>query len=145
MIIEENESSNEQIESKIDKFLEAYVCKHHQSKSFDNQHGCIDCYNTGLVLDSLESQLLYEALKEMRLLRHHLRVARMSGNDLAIAYTNAVKVGINYQNELRAILNNKVDDRAERAIDCISHHICCVGSNNTGSLKRAIRILKGEE
>jgi len=51
-----------------------------------------------------------------------------------------------YINELEQIYqkNVELEKRMNKAVDLIEHHITAIGTNNYGSLKRAIRVLKGE-
>ncbi len=56
----------------IDKYLDGYKCEHHTVPNMENPHGCTDCYNTGLILDSEESGLIFESYKEIHKLESQL-------------------------------------------------------------------------
>ena len=54
-----------EVEDGIYKYLENSKCKYHTYPSMDNPHGCTDCYNAGIILDSEEVWLLFYAHKEI--------------------------------------------------------------------------------
>lgn len=53
----------------LNEELKKYECEHHVSPSLNEPHGCTDCQNLGLILDSKEAALLYESYKAIIKLR----------------------------------------------------------------------------
>lgn len=56
----------ETLQERIDNFLNKYKCKHHTFPSFENPHGCTDCYNKEFIFDDEESNLINELDDELR-------------------------------------------------------------------------------
>ena len=67
-------------EELFEELLNRYGCRYHQYPSIDNPHGCIDCFNTGYIIDNPEMQLLIEFERENGELKEQIKRMRFWKN-----------------------------------------------------------------
>ena len=61
---EELKELKEKINKVMDVFMENYKCTHHTVPSYDNPHGCTDCYNYEVIPDCpLSTEVFYQFMK----------------------------------------------------------------------------------
>lgn len=68
--------SKKTVEERLEEYIEHYRCKYHTRPSMDNPHGCTDCYNTGYLIDSEESDLIMSASHRINLLSYEAKMAK---------------------------------------------------------------------